>query len=237
MSAPYLIMGARGGIGEAIARRLIASGYNVAGTMREGGDAPQGIPMHIHDITDAQNIVNIVSALDTGEGLSGLAYCIGSIDIAPLKNASDQKFMDAFEVNVMGAVRALRAAESALRKGRGSVVLFSSIAAGQGFPNHAAIGTAKAAVEGLMRSVAAEWAPDVRVNCIAPSLTETPLAAKFTSNEKIAQAIAKAHPIPRLGQAEDAAALGEFLLLPESGWMTGEAFHLDGGRSHLRVKD
>lgn len=237
MSGSYLIMGARGGIGEAIARRLVARRQNVAGTMREGGDAPQGLTMFHHDIADGQNIANIVASLDTGDGLSGLAYCIGSIDIAPLKSASDQKFIDAFEVNVMGAVRALRAAESALRKGKGSVVLFSSIAAGQGFPNHAAIGTAKAAVEGLMRSVAAEWAPDVRVNCIAPSLSATPLAAKFTGNEKIAEAIAKAHPIPRLGQAEDAAALAEFLLLPESGWITGEVFHLDGGRSHLRVKD
>lgn len=237
MSAPYLIMGARGGIGESIARRLIARGHNVAGTMREGGKAPEGVTIYHHDIADAQNMASILSALDGGEGLSGLAYCIGSIDIVPLKSASDQKFMDAFEVNVMGAVRALRAAETALRKGNGSVVLFSSIAAGQGFPNHAAIGTAKAAVEGLMRSVAAEWAPDVRVNCIAPSLSVTPLAAKFTGNEKIAEAIAKAHPIPRLGQAEDAAALAEFLLLPESGWITGEVFHLDGGRSHLRVKD
>jgi NAD(P)-dependent dehydrogenase (short-subunit alcohol dehydrogenase family) len=112
----------------------------------------------------------------------------------------------------MGAIRVLRTLEKALRKGNGSVVLFSTIAVQQGFGNHTLISTAKGAMEGLTRSLAAEWAPNIRVNCIAPSLSDTPLAKPLTSSEKVAESIASMHPIPRLGKAEDSASMAAYLM-------------------------
>ena len=169
-------------------------------------------------------------------GASGLAYCVGSIVLKPLKRSKEEDFLEAFRLNCLGAAMAIQAAEPALRKAKGSVVLFSTIAAGSGFTNHAVTAAAKGATEALTRSLAAEFAPDIRVNCIAPSLLRTPLARSITDNEVMAKSIAQLHPIPRLGEAEDAAALASFLLSPDSGWISGQVISLDGGRSTLRVK-
>ncbi len=116
------------------------------------------------------------------------------------------------------------------------MVLFSTVAVAQGFSNHASIGMAKGAVEGLMLSLAAELAPKVRVNCVAPSLTKTPLAQALTSNEQMAGAIAGLHALQRLGEPEDIAAAAAFLLSPEASWITGQVIGVDGGRSMLRTK-
>jgi NAD(P)-dependent dehydrogenase (short-subunit alcohol dehydrogenase family) len=130
---------------------------------------------------------------------------------------------------------AVREATRTLKAANGSVVLFSSIAATQGFSNHVAIGAAKAAVEGLVRSLAAELAPAVRINAIAPSLTSTPLAQSMTRNAAMADGIAALHPIPRLGSADEMAALAQFLLSADAGWISGQIIAVDGGRSSLRV--
>jgi NAD(P)-dependent dehydrogenase (short-subunit alcohol dehydrogenase family) len=116
------------------------------------------------------------------------------------------------------------------------VVLFSTVAVAAGFPNHTVTAAAKGATEALARSLGADLAPDVRVNCIAPSLLKTPLAQSLTGNEVMAESLAQLHPIPRLGEAEDAAAVAAFLLGPDSSWITGQVIPLDGGRSTLRVK-
>ena len=136
-------------------------------------------------------------------------------------------------VNTVGAFLAIKEASAVLSKYHGSVVLFSSIAATKGFVNHAAIASAKAALEGLARTVAAELAPHVRVNVIAPSLTDTPLARVFTQNAKMSETIAAMHPIPRLGIAAEMAKMAAFLLSDESGWITGQTIHIDGGRSTI----
>jgi NAD(P)-dependent dehydrogenase (short-subunit alcohol dehydrogenase family) len=178
----------------------------------------------------------VARVTEGGIGIAALAYCVGSIVLKPLKRAQASDFIEAFQVNALGAALAVRAAEQALRRAKGSVVLFSTVAAAVGFPNHVVIATAKGAVEGLTRSLAADLAPDVRVNCIAPSLMRTPLAQALTANETVATAIAQLHPIPRLGEADDAAAMAAFLLGPEAGWITGQVFAVDGGRGTLRVK-
>jgi NAD(P)-dependent dehydrogenase (short-subunit alcohol dehydrogenase family) len=161
---------------------------------------------------------------------------VGSIVLKPLKRVTEEDFLQAFRVNAIGAALAVQAAEPALRRGGGSVVLFSTIAAGSGFINHSVTASAKGATEALTRSLAADLAPDVRVNCIAPSLMKTPLAQSFTQNESMARSIAGLHPVPRLGEAEDASALAAFLLGPESSWISGQVIAVDGGRGTLRVK-
>jgi NAD(P)-dependent dehydrogenase (short-subunit alcohol dehydrogenase family) len=144
--------------------------------------------------------------------------------------------LTAFRLNALGALFAIQAAQDALSAGRGSVVLFSSIAARAGFTNHAAIAAAKGAVEGLTVALAAELAPAIRINCIAPSLTRSTMAAPLLANAQMADAIAKQHPIPRLGEGEDAAALADFLLSEQAGWITGQIMAVDGGRSSVRSR-
>ncbi|MEM6492230.1 MAG: SDR family oxidoreductase, partial [Pseudomonadota bacterium] len=130
-----------------------------------------------------------------------------------------------------------RRAKPALVDAQGAVVLFSTVAAAQGFANHSVIAPAKAAIEGLARSLAAEWAPHVRLNVVAPSLTRTPMAAFMTDNPQMAKAIGALHPLPRLGEAEDIAAIAAFLLSEQATWITGQTIGVDGGRSTVRHKN
>lgn len=234
-------MGAHGGIGECLTRILVSQDYKIYATARQKETLTPlreelGVQTQSVDVLNMQRIETMIAEADQGEGIKGLAYCIGSIDMKPLKASKDEDFLKSYELNVLGAIRVLRAAEKSLKKAQGSVVLFSTIAVQQGFTNHSLISTAKGAIEGLTRALAAEWAPNIRVNCIAPSLTDTPLAAPITRSEKMAESIAAMHPIPRLGQADDSASLAAFLLSEQSGWMTGQIIHVDGGRSTLRVK-
>ena len=136
----------------------------------------------------------------------------------------------------IGAALAVQAAAPALRKAQGSVVLFSTVAAGQGFGNHTVIASAKGGVEALTRSLATDLAPDIRVNCIAPSLSRTELADQLLSNERMAESLAASHPLKRIGEAADSAAMAAFLLGGESSWITGQVFPVDGGRSALRTR-
>ena len=163
---------------------------------------------------------------------------MGSITLKPLARITDDDVERDFRLNALGAFRSVQLALPALKANPevSSVVLFSSIAVTQGFTSHASIGMAKGAVEGLTLSLAAELAPKLRVNCIAPSLTQTPLAAGLTANAQMASAIAALHPLQRLGEADDIAALAAFLLGPDSGWITGQIIGVDGGRSTLRTK-
>ncbi len=241
MASPIIVIGATGGIGEALSRKLRAAGHPLHLIARDAAkvealarelDAGSAVA----DVLDGDALTRAVAAADTGEGIGGLAYCVGSIVIKPLKATSEQDFLTAYRLNVLGAVTALKAAEKGLKAAKGAVVLFSTVAVEQGFPNHAVIGTAKGAVAALGRTLAAEWAPHVRVNIVAPSLTRTPLAKPLISSEQFAQGIAAMHPLPRLGEAEDQAAAAAFLLSPDSGWITGQTLGVDGGRSTLRTK-
>jgi NAD(P)-dependent dehydrogenase (short-subunit alcohol dehydrogenase family) len=237
---PVLIFGGVGGIGEALARRMRAQGQSVAITSRSaervGALAAEiGATAIVCDVLDEASIQAAVAAAAPDGRLDGLVYAVGSIPLKPLARTTTADMMTAFQINVVGAMTAVRLATDALKAATGSVVLFSSVAASQGFPMHTAIGTAKGAVEGLTLSLAAELTPAIRVNAIAPSLTATPLAAGLTGNSLMAAGIAALHPIPRLGTADEMAALAQFLLSADAGWMTGQIIGVDGGRSTLRV--
>lgn len=234
----FLILGGIGGIGGALAERLQTKGHSVFVTSRQPDPSKTTIPAEHVLAADAMDHASIRSAVQAAgqQGLHGLVYAIGSIDLKPLARTTADDLLKSFQLNVLGAFAAIQEAAPLLSQQGGSIVLFSSIAAQRGFSNHAAIGTAKAALEGLAKSAAAELAPKVRINVIAPSLTDTPLAKGMTQNPKIAETIANMHPLPRLGDAGETAALADFLLSDESGWITGQIFHVDGGRSSLERK-
>jgi len=194
-----------------------------------------------YDPVDVFDDAKLKSALEAAskEGCSGLVYTAGSIMLKPFKNHSLKDFQDTIHLNMIAPARAIQHAFNGLQQsGAASVVLFSTVAARQGFPSHAAIASAKGGVEALTRSLAAELSPKVRVNCIAPSLTDTKMAQFLTKNEKVKESLASMHPIPRIGVADDLSALADFLLNPElSGWITGQVISVDGGRSTLRPKN
>lgn len=235
----FLVFGGIGGIGGSLASRLHQGGNQVYVTTTDSSKAdPQslsGIPLNQVLTADVLSTESVIEAVATAgqDGLNGLAYCVGTIDLKPLARTTPEDLLRSFQINTIGAFLAIKAAAPMLSKTHGAVVLFSSIAASRGFANHSAIGAAKASVEGLARSLAAELAPHVRVNVIAPSLTETPLARPLTSNPKMSEAIGAMHPIPRLGHADEMADLAAYLLSDRSGWITGQVFHVDGGRSTL----
>ena len=173
-----------------------------------------------------------------GETIRGTAYAVGSITLKPLRGAKIADFRESYELNVLGAVELVKATLPGLKKGGSkenpaSIIFFSSIAASRGLANHAVIGSSKAAIEGLTVSLAAEFAPAIRVNCVAPSLTGggSEMAKSMTENEKIASAVAEAHPLPRLGNPEDSANAAAYLLSNHSAWTTGMVLPVDGGRS------
>ena len=141
--------------------------------------------------------------------------------------------MQSFNLNLVSATEVIRSLADNLKKNKGSIVLFSTVAVRQGFPNHAIVSSAKGAIEGLTLALAAEFAPNIRVNCIAPSLTNSKISNFLLKNEKVAEGIAKMHPLKRIGEGSDTASVARFLLTKESSWITGQIFGVDGGRSSV----
>ena len=235
-----IIIGATGGIGAALSRRLAATGHTIHAIGRDPAKLA-ALTAEIggsHAVADVMDRAQLEAAIaSAGPSVSGLAYCVGSINLKPVTRITDEDVERDFRLNALGAFRAVQLALPALKvSGNASVVLFSTVAVAQGFASHASSGMAKGAVEGLMLSLAAELAPKIRVNCVAPSLTKTPLATALTGSEQMAAAIAALHPLQRLGEADDVAAAAAFLLSPDAAWISGQVIGVDGGRSTLRTK-
>lgn len=234
-----IIYGGTGGIGSAMARSLRDQGRGVHLVGRRAAALETlardiGATFTVGDVLDP-GLFPAVAAAASGP-IAGLAYAVGSITLTPLARTSAEQMLADFRLNALGAAEAVKSALPGMKlAGQGAVVLFSSVAAGMGFPGHTSIGMAKGAVEALGRTLAAELAPQIRVNVIAPSLTRTPLATALT-NGPMAAAIEKLHPLQRLGTAEDSAALACFLLSPAAGWITGQVIGVDGGRAALAGK-
>jgi len=230
-----VIFGGAGGIGSALAKRLTEDGRKVFLIGRneeklEGLSQELGARYARADVTDQESVEAALSAVEGDIG--GLAYAVGTIGLKPLQRVTRDDLVHALDVNVVGAIYAVQAARKKLTDDSG-VVLFSSVAAQRGFNNHLAVASAKGALEAACRTLAAEMAPRTRVNAIALSLTDTPLAEELTANEKIKEGVARAHPLKRIGQPDEVAALAAHLLSGDAAWTTGAVFNLDGGRANL----
>jgi len=225
-----LIIGGSSGIGLALATQLLEKKESVWVASRRAPEiAVQHIPL---DITQP-----IGNALDTlPEVLHGVVYCPGTINLKPFHRITEEEFLQDFQVNVLGAVRVLQYVLPRLRKAEGaSVVLFSTVAASLGMNFHSSIAMAKSAVEGLTKSLAAEWAShNIRINAIAPSLTDTPLASKLLTNDEKREAAGKRHPLGRIGKATEVAHVASFLLSEDTAWITGQIIGVDGGMGTLK---
>ena len=235
MSEKYIVFGATGSIGSSLAEQLVSSGNNVHLVARNEDDLKNisdklGCTSTVADVLEDGFIDKVKN--DAPE-TKGVAYCVGSIDLKPLRMVTEQDFIKCMKLNLYSAVEAIKGYQESLKKNKGSVVLFSTVAAQRGFTNHAIIASAKAAVEGLTVSLAAEFAPNIRVNCIAPSLTHSKIAEPMLKNKALAEGIAKAHPLKRLGEGKDSASLAKFLISEDSSWVTGQIIAVDGGRSKL----
>ena len=235
MSEKYLVFGATGSIGSSLAEQLVSSEHSVHLVGRNESELKSiseklGCTNTVADVLEDGFIEKVKN--DISE-IKGIAYCVGSIDLKPLRMITEQDFNKCMKLNLYSAVEAIKGYQESLKKNKGSIVLFSTVAAQRGFTNHAIIASAKAAIEGLTVSLAAEFAPNIRVNCIAPSLTNSKIAEPMLKNKALAEGIAKAHPLKRLGEGKDSASLAKFLMTNESSWITGQIIAVDGGRSKL----
>jgi len=233
MSKKFLIVGGSSGIGLALANRLAAEGNKVIVLSRNLNQLQlsENIEHHKFDVLDEGQSFPLLD-----HEFNGLAYCPGSINLKPLKSFKEQDYIDDFRINALGAVKVINHYLPNLKKvEKSSIVLFSTVAVQTGMPYHASIAMAKGAVEGLTRSLAVEFAPKIRVNAIAPSLTDTPLASKLLSTDEKKEASAKRHPLNSIGKAKDIANAAYYLLSDESSWVTGQILHVDGGMSSLRL--
>ena len=234
-----LVFGGSGSIGKALATKLKSSNYSPI-ILSRNEDELKEVSKKIeceYRVCDVLNTNNIKEISEEFKGeISGIAYCVGSINLKPLKITNDQDFIESFKINTLGAINVIKLNQETLARNNGSILLYSTIAVKQGFTNHTIVSTAKGGIEGLTLSLAAEFAPKIRVNCIAPSLTDAKMTQKLISNETIKKAIENMHPLPKIGKGEDFSDIGTFLLSDRNSWITGQIFHIDGGRSTLRIK-
>ena len=237
MNNKYLVFGATGSIGTALTQQL----YNDKKDCHLIGKNPELIKNlaskfnYSYSVCDVQKldfVKNLKSELEDVK-IQGIAYCVGSIDIKPFKQTLAKDFVSSYVLNLVSATDIIRAFQENLKNNKGSVVLFSTVAAKKGFANHSIISAAKAGIEGLTVSLAAELAPNIRINCIAPSLTKSKMSNFLLKNETNVQNIARLHPLKRIGEGSDAASLAKFLLSKESSWITGQIISVDGGRSTI----
>ena len=231
--ANYLIIGASSGIGEQLANQLAEAGHQVFGTYfkHEPTAKKQSIDYtHLDVLAEDLNIDFLP------ETLNGIVYCPGSINLRPFARITPEDFNADFNLQVTGAVKIIQKVLPKLKNAENaSIILFSTVAVQSGLPFHSQVAASKGAIEGLTKALAAELSPKIRVNCIAPSLTDTPLAATLLNNDQKREANAQRHPLKRIGTTTDIANMAEFLLSEKASWITGQIMHVDGGMSTLKT--
>jgi len=237
MKKKHIILGATGAIGSSLANQLYKDKVDCHLVGRNEEELKKlanklNYSYSVCNVLKIDFVNNLKKDLEE-DAILGIAYCIGSIDIKPFRNTKASDFVSSYVLNLVAVTDIIRTFQDNLKNNNGSVVLFSTVAAKKGFVNHSIISSAKAAIEGLTVALAAELAPNIRVNCIAPSLTKSKIASAVLKNQTIEDAIAKMHPLKRIGEGDDSANLANFLLTTKSSWITGQIIGVDGGRSNI----
>tara|TARA_B110000037_G_scaffold32077_2_gene38572 strand:+ start:15640 stop:16335 length:696 start_codon:yes stop_codon:yes gene_type:complete len=227
----YLIIGGSSGIGKALVGLLSEANHSVYSTYHN-----THVVNSVKTIYQPLNVLSNDINLDgLPEQLDGLVYCPGRINLKPFKRFSAEDFLDDFNLQVVGATKVIQHVMPRLLKSdSASIVLFSTVAVQSGFSFHSQVSASKGAIEGLTRSLAAEFAPKIRVNAVAPSLTDTPLASKFLNTSQKIEAQSAKNPLNKIGEPQDIANMVEFLLSSKASWVTGQIMHIDGGFSTIK---
>jgi NAD(P)-dependent dehydrogenase (short-subunit alcohol dehydrogenase family) len=230
--ANIFIVGASSGIGSALAKQLILEGHQVYGTFNKSTPSAEGFTkLQALNVLDENPDFSFLP-----EVMDGLVYCPGAVNLKPFARVKPEDFVSDYRLQLIGAVKVIQACLPKLKNSaQASIVLFSTVAVKTGFNFHSLVAASKGAVEGLTTALAAEFAPKIRVNCIAPSITDTPLAAALLNTDEKKEANAQRHPLRKIGKPEDLASLAVFLLSEKSSWITGQVLHVDGGLSTLKV--
>lgn len=227
----YLIIGGSSGIGHQLATQLSQSENQVIATFNKTEPVAVSPQIQYHHL----NVLEESLSLDLPDELSGLVYCPGSINLRSFERIKPTDFETDYKLQVIGAIKIIQMVLPRLKKTQNSsIVLFSTVAVQTGLPYHTQVAASKGAIEGLTKALAAELSPTIRVNCIAPSLTDTPLAASLLNTDQKKEANALRHPLKRIGTTEDIANMAAFLLSANASWITGQILHVDGGMSSLK---
>jgi NAD(P)-dependent dehydrogenase (short-subunit alcohol dehydrogenase family) len=226
-----LLIGGSYGIGLAIAKELQYENKVFIASRTYENIADMNVThIQFDATTDTLDMSKLPEAID------GLVYCPGSINLRPFKGLKLEVFEQDLQINFISLVKVIQSIlPNLVASNQSSIVLFSSVAASMGMPFHTSVAAAKGAIEGFAKALAAEYAPKIRVNVIAPSLTDTPLADKFLNNDVKREKSAERHPLKRVGTSDDMAQMASFLLSSKSSWISGQVFHVDGGMSTLLV--
>ncbi|WP_284652129.1 SDR family NAD(P)-dependent oxidoreductase [Flavobacterium terrisoli] len=226
-----LLIGGSYGIGLALAKTLQSENNIYVASRTNEGLSGMNVTSILFDAT-----TDILDTSKLPEVIHGLVYCPGSINLRPFRGLKPEAFESDLQINFISLIKVIQTVLPNLTAAeQSSIVLFSSVAASMGMPFHTSVAASKGAIEGFAKALAAEYAPKIRVNVIAPSLTDTPLAEKFLSNEEKKEKSAQRHPLKRVGTPNDMAQMAVFLLGDNSSWVSGQVFHVDGGMSTLLV--
>ena len=226
----FLVIGGSSGIGKAVVEEL-SQQHNVVATYNTTESQGNGNVKYVqHDVMNAEAVIDFIP-----EKLDGIVYAPGSINLKPFARIKEEDFLNDYKLQVLGAIKIIQAALPAMKAaGEASIVLYSTVAVQTGFTFHSLVSASKGAIEGLTKALSAEFAPSIRVNCIAPSITQTKLAAGLLNTEEKIIANAQRHPLKKIGQPKDIAAATCFLLSDAASWVTGQVWHIDGGMGAIK---